>query len=161
VDATLPYLQQPPLWKIVNGPYGINNSRAVFTNADGLIGTFEHAGDILGVSALTEQSPFLNPAAVQKQYGISDEVYEWLPQQMMGMVRGSTTPRYVLYCYGQTLKPAPNGVVASSSFFGLCTNYQVTAESTVRAVIRVDKQITPTGTNYSTVVESYNVLPSN
>jgi hypothetical protein len=103
-------------------------------------GTFEHAGDILNVPALGEQSPFLNWSDPnQRQNGISDEVYEWLPQQMMGLVRCPTTPRYVVYCRGQTLKPAPNGLVTGSSFFKLCTNYQVTAESIVRAVVRVDK----------------------
>jgi flagellar basal body-associated protein FliL len=137
---------------------------------------FAHVGDILAVPALTEQSPFINNTSgttktsgrtgvsvsySEPAFGISDEVYEWLPQQMMGLVRCSTTPRYVVYCYGQTLKPAPNGVVTSSTYFGLCTNYQVTAESVVRAVVRVDQHATPTGTNYSAVVESYNVLPSN
>jgi hypothetical protein len=66
------------------------------------------------------------------------------------------------------LKPAQNGLVTSSSTltsglnpFKLVTNYQVVAESAVRAVIRVDKHVTATGTNYSTVVESYNPLPPN
>jgi hypothetical protein len=80
---------------------------------------------------------------------------------MMGLVRCPTTPRYVVYCRGQTLKPAPDGLVTGSSFFKLCTNYQVAAESIVRAVVRVDKHATSNGTNYSAVVESYNVLPSN
>jgi len=97
----------------------------------------------------------------QLQKGISDEVYEWLPQQMMSLLRCPTGPHYVIYCYGQTLKPAQGGLVTSSSNFKLVTNYQVVAESAVRAVIRVDKHVTATGTNYSTVVESYNPLPPN
>ena len=154
----------------VNGNYSslgylvtnINNSRSVFTNADGVVGVFEHKGDILSVAALTELSPFLNWNNVnQLQKGISDEVYEWLPQQMMSLLRCPTGPHYVIYCYGQTLKPAQGGLVTSSSNFKLVTNYQVVAESAVRAVIRVDKHVTATGTNYSTVVESYNPLPPN
>jgi hypothetical protein len=139
----------------------INNSRSVFVNADGLVGTFEHKGDILSVAALTERSPFLNWTNVsQQKYGISDEVYEWLPQQALGLLRASGTTRYVVYCYGQTLRPAANSLVtAGGQFFGLCTNYQITAESAARAVIRVDRQVTTTGTNYSTVVESFNPLP--
>jgi hypothetical protein len=43
----------------------------------------------------------------------------------------------------------------------MVTNYQVTAESAARAVIRVDRHVTATGTNYTTVVESYNPLPPN
>jgi hypothetical protein len=147
------------LWNIVTN---LNATRTSFVNADGVAGTFEHAGDILNVPALGEQSPFLNWSDPnQRQNGISDEVYEWLPQQMMGLVRCPTTPRYVVYCRGQTLKPAPDGLVTGSSFFKLCTNYQVAAESIVRAVVRVDKHATSNGTNYSAVVESYNVLPSN
>jgi hypothetical protein len=82
---------------------------------------------------------------------------------MMSLLRCPTGPHYVIYCYGQTLKPAPGGLVTSSfsGNFKLITNYQVVAESAVRAVIRVDKHVTATGTNYSTVVESYNPLPPN
>jgi hypothetical protein len=148
---------------IVSNMYSTRTNMALFP-----LRTFTHAGDVLSVPALSEQSPFLNQKPVGtlttaniQQYGISDEVYEWLPQQMMGLVRCPTTPRYVVYCYGQTLKPALNGVVTIGTYFGLCTNYQVTAESAVRAVIRIDQKVTATGTNYSTVVESYNVLPSN
>ncbi len=36
-------------------------------------------------------------------------MYEWLPQQMMSLLRVRDAPRYVVYCYGQTLKPAPGG----------------------------------------------------
>jgi len=67
----------------------------------------------------------------------------------------------VIYCYGQTLKPAPNGLVSSGQYFGMCTNYQVTAESASRAVIEV--QNTPTPANPTAtphvVVEQYNPLP--
>jgi hypothetical protein len=65
----------------------------------------------------------------------------------------------VVYCYGQTLKPAPAGTVLSGPQFGLITNYQVTAESAARVVLRVDRHATATGTNYTTTVESYNPLP--
>jgi hypothetical protein len=76
---------------------------------------------------------------------------------MMGLVRGGET-RYVLYCYGQTLRPAPNGTVLSGPFFQLVTNYQVVAESAVRVVLRIDNANTSTP---RAVVESYNVLPPN
>lgn len=154
----------------------INNQRAVFTNVDGTPGSFEHKGDILSTLQLTEESPFLNwmttsslvnkATNAEQIYGISDEAYEWLPQQMMSLLTCPTTPSYVIYCYGQTLKPAPNSLVTSGSFFGLCTNYQVVAESITRAVVQVHPVITinPNGgfmTNYTTTVESYNSLPAN
>jgi hypothetical protein len=135
----------------------INYTRSLFSP-----GAFTHVGDILSVPALTEQSPFLNwNDTDQEHYGISDELYEWLPQQAMGLLRVGGSPRYVVYCYGQTLRPAQNGLVLSGNNFGLCTNYQITAESAARAIIRVDAHPALTGTNYTTTVESYNVLPPN
>jgi len=103
-------------------------------------------------------------------YDITDEVYEWLPQQIMGLLRPTGAPRYVIYTYGQTLKPAPDGTVLSSALlaggvnpFGLVTNYQVVAESATRAVVTVLPSITntPAGpvTNYNLKVDSFNVLP--
>jgi hypothetical protein len=128
--------------------------------------SFSHVGQILATPALSLASPFLStnspgsrnkPTAFQLQYGINDEEYEWLPQQMMGLVRGSEQ-RYVLYCFGQTLHPAPGGTVGSANYFQMVTNYQVVAESAIRAVIRVDNANTPTP---HAVVETYNVLPPN
>ncbi len=93
-------------------------------------------------------------------------MYEWLPQQVMGLLTVNGTPqapqRYVVYCYGQTLKPAPNSIVASgSTFFGLVTNYQVTAEIGSRVIIRVDNAPTPANPTATPhiVVEQYNPLP--
>jgi len=130
----------------------INNTRAQFP-----LQAFTHVGDVLETPALTEQSPFLNRAGFQPKYGISDELYEWLPQQMMGLVRLGE-PRYVVYCYGQALRPAPGGQVLGGPFFQLITNYQVAAESGIRAVIRIDNATTA---HPHAVVESYNVLPPN
>jgi hypothetical protein len=154
------------LGQIVNGPNGINVTRANFTNADGVVGAFEHVGDILRVPALAEQSPFLNLDNTESPYnqvnaGISDEVYEWLPQQTLGLLRAGSSPRYVVYCYGQTLRPAVNGEVLNGSAFGLYTNYQITAETAARAVIRLVPHVTATGTNYQSVIESFNPLPPN
>jgi len=149
-----------PLWQIVNGPNGINNTRKNFP-----LKSFTHLGDILSVPALTEQSPFINVpnGSVQQQYDVSDEIYEWLPQQTLGLLRLGS-PRYVIYCYGQALRPAPGGTVLSS---GLVTNYQVVAESAARAVMSVQPQVlsyintngtVTLTTNYTTRVENYNVL---
>ncbi len=142
------------MWQLWNG---ITQWRAAVSNVDGVAGVFEHAGDILFVPQLTEKSPFLNwNDSVQQQKGISDEMYEWLPQQVMSLLREGS-PRYVVYCYGQALKPAPNSLVTSGgNAFGMCTNYQVVAESAVRVVVRVDGAGTPTP---HVVVESINPLP--
>ncbi len=133
----------------------INLTRATFVNADGLVGAFEHAGDVLSAPALTVQSPFLNLYTnglidgAQLQNGVNDEMYEWLPQQVMSLLRVSGTVqspvRYVIYSYGQTLKPAPNGIYTGNatlangqSAFGMVTNYQVVAEAATRTVLRYD-----------------------
>jgi hypothetical protein len=157
---------------------------ATFANADGLVGAFEHVGDILGVPQLSDQSPFLNLSTngvvdgTQLQNGISDEMYEWLPQQVMSLLRCSSSPRYVIYCYGQALKPAQNSLVTSGQFFGMVTNYQVVAEAATRAVVRFGSTLTnvvtsandpisgnpiwfavPVVTNNNVVIERFNVLP--
>jgi hypothetical protein len=156
--------------------FGISSMRAQFKNTDGLTGVFEHVGDVLSTPQLTEQSPFLNwNNANQQQNGISDEVYEWLPQQTLSLLRVTGTPqspmRYVIYSYGQSLKPAPNGVVTGganlangTSPFGMVTNYQVVAETATRTVVSMSPVVTtnPNGTlntNYNTRIEQFNVLP--
>jgi hypothetical protein len=158
-----PSITNVPMWKIVQS---INNARTNMVSIDGLQGVFEHVGDVLSAPALSDASPFLNSAdSVQQQYGISDEMYEWMPQQILPLLTVSGTPqsppRYVIYCYGQSLKPAPNGEVQSGPFFGLCTNYQVVAESASRAIIRVDNAPTPANPTATPhiVVEQFNPLP--
>ena len=171
VPSVTPVAIPPAGWVGIGSPVGlmvsnINVLRTNIVNPDGVVGAFEHIGDILRAPLLTEQSPFLNWSdAAQQQNGISDELYEWVPQQVMGLLRIATLPRYVIYCYGQALRPAPNSVfLGAGADFGLVTNYQVVAESAARAVIRVDKSVitntngVATGTNYSTTIESYNVL---
>jgi hypothetical protein len=164
------WTNQPAGLDIANSTLGqivqsINSARTNYVGIDGLHGVFEHAGDVLAASKLSDGSPFLNADANQQIHAISDEMYEWLPQQIMSLVDVSGTPqsppRYVVYCYGQTLKPAPDGIVSSGQFFGLCTNYQVTAESASRAIIRIENTPTPANPNATPhiVVEQYNPLP--
>ena len=161
-----------PLEQIVQG---INGTRTNWNtpnidgltnvNIDGLHGVFEHVGDVLRAPQLSDASPFLSGDPVQQQNGISDEMYEWLPQQVMSLLTVSGTPqsppRYVVYCYGQTLKPAPNGIVNGGTFFGLCTNYQVTAETASRVVIHVENTPTPANPTATphVVIEQFNPLP--
>jgi len=170
-NAALPLAQQPALAQIVQG---INQTRAN-TNLFPLQ-TFTHVGDILSVPQITEQSPFLNRSTgVQLTNGISDEMYEWLPQQTMSLLRVSDSPRYVIYSYGQALKPAPNGIyTGSGQYFGMVTNYQVVSEIATRAVVRFGSRLTnnvvfdlnttnwvsiPVVTNNNAVIESFNLLP--
>ena len=108
-------------------------------------------------------------------------MYEWLPQQVMSLLRCSSSPRYVIYCYGQALKPAPDSVYTGSqnngAYFGMITNYQIVSEIATRAVVRFNTAVTdvitnstdyatytnwysmPVITNNNAVIESFNILP--
>jgi len=130
---------------------GINRTRATMPG-----GSFRHLGDILATPELTIQSPYVLQGAGSAQQ--NDAVYERIPQQILGLLKGGEEPRFLIYAYGQTLKPAERSLVTSGLFVGLCTNYQVTAEVATRAVVRLDP-----GTNNwnrpTAVIESFNVLP--
>jgi hypothetical protein len=142
----------PELLSIVQG---INNARtntALFPQQ-----MFMHAGDVLATPQLTELSPFINTTSLQsrKAGGLSDEVIERIPQQIMSLLTLSHTPRFVIYSYGQTLHPAEHSIVNSGQFSGICTNYQVTAEMATRAVVRMEGS----PTNAHLMIESFNILP--
>ena len=114
-------------------------------------GRFRHLGDILAVPELTTNSPF-----VTGQSGnVSDEINERIPQQIMSLLRLGDQPRFVIYAYGQSLKPADHSIVQSAGYVGMCTNYQITGETAIRAVVRIEGA--PTNTH--AVVESFNALP--
>jgi hypothetical protein len=97
---------------------------------------------------------------------------------MMSLLRVSGSPRYVIYCYGQALKPAPDSVYTTGGpFFGMVTNYQIVSEIATRAVVRFNSVRTnvvtyatdhstytnwysmPVVTNNNAVIESFNLLP--
>jgi len=142
-----------------------NGTRLIFQN-----GMFQHAGDVLATPQLSVNSPFINtnllttPAAG----GVNDEIMERIPQQIMSLLTLNQNPRFVIYSFGQTLHPADHSLVMGGSFNGLCTNYQITAESATRAVVRVEGTADPKfaskpdalGRTYPPhiVVEQFNVL---
>ena len=155
-NATTPLISWPPVARIVNA---INFRRAntnlalpVFPNR-----SFQSLGDILAVPELTVASPFLNtniqPGNVN--YALTDAACERIPQQILGLLKCDHTPRFVVYSFGQALKPADRSLVTSGAFSRLCTNYQVMAEAATRAVVRIDGA----PTNAHIVIESFNVLP--
>ncbi|MGO8675898.1 MAG: hypothetical protein ACLQVX_08505 [Limisphaerales bacterium] len=150
--AYLPFpAPQPALVTIVNA---INNVRG--TNF--LTGAFPRLGDVLRVPELTVNSPFLvrgaNGFVLTNQ--LNDAAFERIPQQVMGLLKGAEQPRFVIYSYGQSLKPANNSTTTTSGlYYGLCTNYQITAEAATRTVVRIDGA----PSNPRAVVESFDVLP--
>lgn len=132
--------------------------------------SFQKLGDILAVPELSDASPFLNRATTSaRNSSITDAAYEWLPQQTLSLLQLEPAPRFSVYAYGQALQPAPDSVRVSNPFSGLCTNYAITAEVALRAVVRVEGSSDPSKTNTflpakkryppHVVVESFNYLP--
>jgi hypothetical protein len=107
-------------------------------------------GDILQVPQLTVQSPFLNQTGDQVKWGLDDFAYERIPQQILSLLRLGQS-RFVIYAYGQALKPA---VINPAN--GRVLNYQVTAEYATRTVVRAEGD---PRSRVRLVVESFNVLP--
>jgi hypothetical protein len=86
---------------------------------------------------------------------MNDAAYERIPQQILGLLKCDHTPRFVVYSFGQALRPADHSLVTSGTFTRLCTNYQIMAEAATRAVLRVEGA----PTNSHIIIESFNVLP--
>lgn len=108
----------------------------------------------------------MNEATLAQKKGLNDAAVEWLPQQIMSLLRRGE-PRFVIYAYGQALHPAANSVLTSGPYFQMCTNYQITAEVATRAVVRVEGSPDPRNRNHADakmrypprlVVESFNYL---
>jgi hypothetical protein len=125
------------------------------------IGVFSYLGEILGSPKLSvgvnpftgafEGSPYLNlnasqtlaPAEQQLSWNqFTDEAIEAIPQRILSLIK-EDEPRVTIYCFGQTLKPAPRSYVTSADFYNLCVNYQVTGEYVTKAVVRVEGEMDP------------------
>ena len=118
-------------------------------------GMFTKVGDILRVPQMTLESPFLNKAPGQIASGISDAAYEWIPRQTLSLLTIGK-PRYMIYAYGQALKPAERSIVFNTGYENMVTNYQVMGEYVTRSLIRLEGSIT----NPVVVLEKFDVLPS-
>jgi hypothetical protein len=121
---------------------------------------FERVGEILAATNLTVNSPFIDPAFTWNHADYSkvrdtasDALYERIPQQILSLLRVGE-PRFLIYAYGQSLKPADRSIVVGGQYFNLSTNYQITGEVATRTVLRVEGA----PRNPRTVIESYNVL---
>jgi hypothetical protein len=123
--------------------------------------TFSRLGQVLSAPALSLDSPFLNRASDQARFGLSDVVYEWIPQQILGLLK-EDEPYVVVYAYGQTLRPADRSLIVSPGpYYGLCTNYQITGEVLTKSAIRFEEIRRPNQPSlYQAVTESYTVLPN-
>jgi hypothetical protein len=71
------------------------------------------------------------------------------------LLKIDTTPRYVVYAWGQALKPADRSVIMSGPYSGLCTNYQISAEVETRTTLRIEGA----PDNPRVIIENYNIVP--
>jgi hypothetical protein len=121
---------------------------------------FSSLSEFLGVPELTSHSPFLNTPIAVNPPGMAttplrDKDFEAIPEKILSLLhRGE--PRFVIYAFGQSLKPAPQSILTGGPYRGLVTNYEVSGELASRAVVRIefDNNRRPFA-----VVESYNILP--
>ena len=116
-------------------------------------GVFRHIGAIFNAPALTVESPFL-PAPPGM---LKDEEVEAIPQQVAGLLKLGM-PQFVIYGFGQALKPKDIYFGSSPSLFNLCTNYQITGEYVTRYVCHVVGD--PAAANVKIQVDSVNILPA-
>ena len=139
-------------------------------------GQFHHLGEVLDVPELSYRSPFLfahgfDPLFPKGDEEVYDSDYERIPQQILSLIKLGE-PRFVVYAWGQSLKPARRNpeddgpsIVTTGPDRGLVRNYQITGEMATRTVMRVDFDLDPfTGRldyrHPRLVVESFNVLPN-
>lgn len=116
---------------------------------------YTNLGGVLSTPQLTVNSPYLVgwQARVSPD---SDAVVERIPQQVLGLVR-QPEPYFVVYAFGQALKPAPGSLVtAPGPYYGLCQNYQITSEKFTKTVVRFDGA----ATNSQAIIEQHVTLPA-
>jgi len=128
---------------------------------------FQSVGEICAVETLSVGSPLLENAEYDEDNPgrtfrpVPDEVVERIPQQILSLLKAEE-PRYVVYSWAQTLKPAPGAVVtAPGPFFGLATNYVVTGEFATKTVLRFEGSLStnaPVTQTLRSVVEDHRVL---
>ena len=124
---------------------------------------FEHMGDVLGAPALSVQNPYIRGwlGPVQSAYVQNvwtDQAIEYIPQQILSLLRRDE-PRFVVYAFGQSLKPAPGSLSTDADYYHLCTNYQITGEVITKTTFRVEGRPRSRSEPLKTVVEKYEILP--
>jgi hypothetical protein len=118
-------------------------------------GLFHKIGDILQASALTVNSPYLAGTTFADQ---SDEMVERIPQQTLGLLKLGL-PQFVIYSWGQSLKPKDLYSSGTGSLLNICTNYEITGEFLTRTVCHIVSD--PGAGAPRIVIDNYNIMPGN
>lgn len=156
-----PVVNEINLDELVNGIGGINYRRQGMTGeVFSSLSEFLSIPNLVGTNSPYLRPPYVTPAAFAEAADVlTDADYEAIPRQILSLLKPGE-PRFVVYAFGQSLKPAPQSIIAGGPFRGLCRNYEVTGELAAKAVMRVDsypqKNAPP---RLQAVIESYNILP--
>jgi hypothetical protein len=118
-------------------------------------GIFHKIGDILQASALTVNSPYVAGIPANE---LSDEMVERIPQQTLGLLKLGL-PQFVIYSWGQSLKPKNLYSSGSGSLLNICTNYEITGEFLTRTVCHIVSD--PGAAAPRIVIDNYNIMPGN
>jgi hypothetical protein len=131
---------------------GINQARMNAIHPNGL---FHHIGDILQASTLSVNSPFWTniPSA-----DLTDEMVERIPQQTLSLLKLGL-PQFVIYSWGQSLKPKDLYSSGSAPLLNICTNYEITGEYLTRSVCHIVSD--PGAAAPKIVIDNYNIMPGN
>jgi hypothetical protein len=135
---------------IVDTVNGINASRA--TNVNGL---FHKIGDILQASTLTVNSPYVAGTTISDD---SDEMVERIPQQTLSLLKVGL-PQFVIYSWGQSLRPKSLYSGGPDYLLNICTNYEITGEYLTRTVCHIVGD--PGASSPKIVIDNYNIMPGN
>ena len=127
---------------------GINSARNAEADQ-----TFHSLGRVFNAPMLSIDSPFLPGPAGE----FTDEQVEAIPQQVAGLLKLGQ-PQFVIYGFGQTLKPKDIYFGSQPALFNLCTNYQITGEFVTRTVCHLVGD--PAAANVRIQVDSFNILPA-
>jgi hypothetical protein len=138
---------------LVDGPNGINGLRTNLAQYPQYApyGIFHHIGDILAAPALTVLSPYL----LFKDAPYNDEMVERIPQQTLSLLKLGE-PQFVVFAWGQSLKPKGPPYLGGGPNQSVVTNYEITGEILTRTVCHVEH-----ANGLKLVIDSFNVESGN
>ncbi|MGE3311425.1 MAG: hypothetical protein AB7O66_15770 [Limisphaerales bacterium] len=135
-----------------------------FTRSTRHGGRFNFLGEILATPELSTFSPYLRLTAGPGGTP-ADAVVERIPQMALSLLKADE-PRFVVYAYGQSLRPAPASVVTDfGPYFQMPTNYVISGEYVTKTLLRLEtvQDLDPvtgrTRQRILSVKESYNEVP--
>ncbi len=150
----------------------INDQRRLMPN-----GQFHRLGEFLSSPALLTNYLGDPQALATPMSRVRDVDYERLAGQIAGLVKVGE-PRFVVYAWGQSLKPAERGVEQKPNDPNiyptgpsvepgtkLVKNYQITGETAMRAVVKIEFTYSNDAAGKvvrrpHAVIESFNIIPA-